>query len=198
MPVGLIIASPHSSGALGASKEGASEDEGAAFLPRPEAALQSFERRVVESHAVEVMNVAVFPVAIMKVVFGHGGLWTVEDGGFVHIIPDPGVRGGADELFEVEEGFPPGLGGRVETINPVRRTRPTPAFIDLIACLIHNTKTFVDQFVTDSIVFIVLDVRVDDCDKLLFISNHSYWIKNGMEVLFYPSLQAFSPCFQDP
>lgn len=127
-----------------------------------------------EGHAVEVVDVAVLPIVIMEVVFGHGGLRAVENRGLVHVIPDPGIWGRADELFEVEKGFPPDLGGRIEAVDPVGRAGPAPAFVNIFAGLVHDTEAFVDQFITDGIVLVILDVGVDNRDKLLFISNHLY------------------------
>ena len=50
-----------------------------------------------EGHTVDVMHVAVFPVAVVNVVFWHSGFWSVEDGGFIHVIPDKGICSGASE-----------------------------------------------------------------------------------------------------
>ncbi len=44
-----------------------------------------------ESHAIDVVDVSVFPIAIVHVVLWHGGFWAVEDGRLIHIIPYEGV-----------------------------------------------------------------------------------------------------------
>ena len=41
-----------------------------------------------EGHSIEVVNISVFPIAVVKVVFWHGGFRTVEDRRLVHVVPD--------------------------------------------------------------------------------------------------------------
>ncbi len=90
-PFGLVVAGPHGAKALGARVVGAGEDE------RPAAGGWRFagEERMVGSvdkgHAIDVMDVAMFPVAVMNVVFWHSGLGPVEDRRFVHVVPYEGV-----------------------------------------------------------------------------------------------------------
>lgn len=181
LPVGLVVAGPHCGRALGAGKVGPGQHKWAALFARAKTGFKSFEGRVVESHAVEVVHITVLPVAVVEVIFRHGGLRAVEDGGLVHIVPYPGIRAGANELFKVEEGLPPGLCSGVEAINPVGRAGPAPAFIDLLSGFVHDAETFVDELVADGVVLVVLDVWVDDCDELRFISNHLVVVLGGRE-----------------
>lgn len=39
------------------------------------------------NETVHVVQVSVFPAAVMEAIFGHSDFWTVEYRGFVHIVP---------------------------------------------------------------------------------------------------------------
>jgi len=116
-PLSLVVASPHGSSALTTGVESSGQHEGTANL-----ALLAFGDGlvccIVESHAVDVVNIAVLPVTVMQVVLGHGCLRAVEHRGLVHVVPNEGVVGSALELVVVEQALPPVDGSRVEAVNP--------------------------------------------------------------------------------
>ena len=41
-----------------------------------------------EHHSVDVVHVSVFPTSVMDIVPWHRDFRAVEDGGFVHVVPD--------------------------------------------------------------------------------------------------------------
>ena len=101
VPLGLIVASPHCSETLGAREEGAGEYKGTPwpfFLIVVIAMKERLIRGIVEGETIEVVNVAVLPVAKVQIVLGHGGFRAIEDGGLVHVVPDKGILGRAGEF----------------------------------------------------------------------------------------------------
>ena len=155
----LVVAGPHGAHALGARVVGAGEDEGAfgGVVPFE----HGFVGGVVEGESVEVVDVAVFPVAVVEVVLGHGSFGPVEDGGFVHVVPEEEVGCGAFEGLVAEEGVPPFAGGRVKAVDPVRGSRPAPAFVEVIIFIV-DPKVLRLQSFDDGVVGLVLDVGVYD------------------------------------
>ena len=117
-PDGLVIAGPHCAEALGASVVGAGEDEWAA-REGGVAVDEGVEGGIDESHAVDVVDVAMFPIAVVEIVLWHGCFRAVEDGGFVHVVPDEGIRSCTREGFVGEERAPPFNSSRIETIHPM-------------------------------------------------------------------------------
>lgn len=116
-PLGLIVAGPHGSSALTARVESSGKDEGAANLSLLTLS-DGLVGRIVEGHAVDVVNVAMLPVTMMQIVLGHSRLRTVEHRRLVHIVPDEGVVGSTLELVVVEQTLPPVDGSRVEAVDP--------------------------------------------------------------------------------
>ena len=100
-PDGLVVAGPHCADALRAREEGAGEDKGAFVGAVTED--HGFVAGVVEGEAVEVVNVAVFPISVVEVVFWHCCFWAVEHGGLVHIVPEKRIGSCAGEEFVCEE-----------------------------------------------------------------------------------------------
>lgn len=158
-PARLVVTRPHGAHALGAGVVGAGEDEGAFCGVVPFE--HGFVRGVVEGEPVEVVDVAVFPVAVVEVVLGHGGFGPVEDGGFVHVVPEEEVGCGAFEGLVGEERVPPFAGGRVKAVDPVRGARPAPAFVKVVVFIV-DAKVLGLQSFDDGIVGLVLDMWVND------------------------------------
>ena len=104
-----------------------------------------------------------FPVAMVEIIFRHCGLGTVEDRGFVHVIPEEGVGGSAGEGRVCEEGLPPRNGGRVEAIDPVGGAGPAPAFVDAVVFVFDGEGLGFHVF-DDRVAALIFDVRVDDYD----------------------------------
>lgn len=158
-PARLVVASPHGADALGAGVVGAGEDEGALGGVVPFE--HGFVGGVVEGESVEVVDVAVFPVAVVEVVLGHGCFGPVEDGGFVHVVPEEEVGCRAFEGLVGEEGVPPFAGGRVKAVDPIRGARPAPAFVEVVVFIVDPEVLGLQSF-DDGIVGFVLDMRVNN------------------------------------
>ena len=163
-PVSLVIPSPHGCATLTSRVKGTSENKWAARF-----ALLALSQRlissIVEGHAVDIVDIAVLPVAVVQVVFRHRGLRAVEHRWLVHIVPDERVVSGALELVVLEEALPPVNGSRIEAVDPHRGSRPAPALI-LISVLVLDSEVLLFQFVNDGIVVGVFDVRINDSYKL--------------------------------
>ncbi len=82
-----------------------------------------------------------FPVIVMEVILWHSGFWTVEDRGFVHVVPEKSVGCGTWEGGIRKQGLPPGDGGGVEAVDPVGGTGPAPAFVDIVV-FVFNSEGF--------------------------------------------------------
>ena len=136
-PDGLVVSCPHCAEALGAGVVGAGEDEGSTGGGWV-AVDEGVERGVDEGHTVDVVDVAVFPVAMVDVILWHCGFGSIEDRGFVHVVPDEGVRSCTSEGFVGEERAPPFNSSRIEAVDPMRRARPAPAFVDVIVLVLDS------------------------------------------------------------
>ncbi len=117
-PVGLIVTRPYSAKALGTSEEGPRENKWTTGRLRV-AIQKTVECCVGEREAIQVVNVAVLPVVMVKIVFRHRSFRAVEDGGFVHIVPDECVGSCARKEGVSEETRPPFSGCRIKTIDPI-------------------------------------------------------------------------------
>lgn len=164
-PFGFVVSGPHGCSPLRPCKECASQDERTDFL----VGYPSFESLVsgiVESHAVKVMEVTMLPVVKVEVILWHGNLRAIEDGGLVHIVPDEHIVARALELVKLEVGGPPFLSLGVKAVDPVGAAGPAPAVI-VAAFLGLDGEGPVDKFFDDGVVTsVLLDVRVNDGDKL--------------------------------
>ena len=86
-PRSLVVTCPHGAHALAAYEEGAGEDEWATGRFRV-AGQEGGEGGIDECEAVDVMEVTMFPIPMVDIVFWHSGLWTVKDRRFVHVVPE--------------------------------------------------------------------------------------------------------------
>ncbi len=111
------------------------------------------------------MQITVFPVSVMQVIFRHRRLRTIENRGLVHIIPDVHVRSCALERRELEKACPPFMGFGRKAVYPVGRSRPTPAFVN-VGVFVAYSKSFGFQIVYDGVVISILDVRIDEYNEL--------------------------------
>ena len=183
-PLSLVVASPHGSSALTARVESPGKHEGTANLTLL-TLRDGLVCRIVESHTVDVMNIAMLPVTVMQVVLGHSCLRAVEHRGLVHVVPNEGVVGSALELVVVEQALPPVDGSRVEAVNPHRRARPAPALV-LLAFLVLDGKILLPQLVDDRVIVCILDMRVDNRNKLpvtlVELLLHAFGVGEGQRI----------------
>ena len=103
-------------------------------------------------HAVDIMDVSMFPSTIMNIVFGHRYLGTVKDSGLIsksgmkssnekgffyliHIVPNVNIGSTLRPTplsigwLNFEHSLPPVPSSRVEEIRPRTVTTPTPTFV---------------------------------------------------------------------
>ena len=183
-PLSLIVASPHGSSTLTARVEGSSKNEGATNLSLL-ALGDGLVGRVVEGHAVDVVNVAMFPVTMVKVILGHSCFRAVEHRGLVHVVPDEGVVGGTLELVVVEQALPPVDGSWVKAVDPHGRTRPAPTLV-LVTIFVLDSQVLLLQLVNDGVIVSVLNVRINDSNKfpvaLVKLLLHCVGIGKGQRI----------------
>lgn len=161
-PFGLVVTGPHSSESLRARVVGARENERAAW--RTWIAMQ---KRVIcsvdECHAVDVVHITMFPVAMVEIVLWHGRFRAIEDRRLVHVVPDKGVRRGTGKGLVSEQRAPPFNGSWVKAVNPVGRARPAPAFIDVVVFVL-DCEGFGLEFIDHMVITFILDMGIDDSD----------------------------------
>ena len=116
-----------------------------------------------EGHAIDVVEVAMFPVSVVDIVFRHCCFGNVEDGGLIHVVPEECVGGGTSEGFVGEEGLPPFDGGWIKAVDPVGGAGPAPAFEEVVV-FVFDTEGFGFELGDYRVIGLVLDVRVDDND----------------------------------
>src|SRR5690606_18796201 len=163
-PLRLIVTSPHCSGTLRSGKECSGEDKRPYRLLRV-SLLDSIVSGLVEGHSIKVVHITVLPSSMVKVVFRHSSLWPVKHRWLIHIIPDMDVVGSSLEFVEFEVALPPVLSLGVETVNPVRASRPAPSLI-VITSLVLNCKSLINHVLDNWIVCLLLDVRIDNSNEL--------------------------------
>ena len=168
-PEGLIVAGPAGAEALGAGVEGAREDEGAGgwlLTLGIVARQQRVVGRVVEGHAVGVVDVAVLPAVVVDAVLGHRHLDAVEDGRLVHVVPDEGVAHAAREAVVTEQRLPPLARRGQEAVDPQRLAWPAVALPRRGGLLVLDREVLGRQLLVHAVPVELLDVRVDDGDEL--------------------------------
>ena len=103
-------------------------------------------------HAVDIMDVSMFPSTIMNIVFGHRYFWTVENSWLnskleqissikkrlfylIHIVPNVNIGRAlrpsplSIDRLDFEHSLPPAPSSRVEEICPRAVATPTPTFV---------------------------------------------------------------------
>lgn len=76
-PCTHVVASPHGSIPLGTSVEGTGKDKRALVRGRP--LFNGLRRDIHEEHAIDVVNIPVFPTAVVNRILLHRDFWSVED-----------------------------------------------------------------------------------------------------------------------
>ena len=86
LPCAQVVTGPHGSIPLGAGIEGAGKDEGTLVRGRP--LFDGLRCDVHKEHAVDVVNISMFPATVMNGILFHRDLWSVEN----RRLPQKGVK----------------------------------------------------------------------------------------------------------
>ena len=163
LPFGRVVAGPDGGVLLGSSKGRPCQDE------RSEAVVGSLKVAFESAHDVEVsvqvVNVAVLPSSVVDDVLGHGDLGAVEHAWLVHVVPSVDVQGRSLVVVEhvlLGEVF---ASFRVEKVRVVRSSGPAPTFV-IASVFGLDVKAEIGQVLVHPVAVVLLDVRVDDGDKL--------------------------------
>ena len=184
---GEVVAGPGGAVALAAEKVGACEDEGAAVGAGVEEALAGGADHL---HAVDVVVADVRAggeegaVAAVEVIGGHGVGGAVEDGGFVHVVPQPVDVVLGDEASG--EAAPPGAGFGAGKVGEFAVSGPdAPDEVGLgVGCF--NPVVSVLALLIDGIGGVGFNAGVDHPDafevEAVEFGHIGFWIGEGFRV----------------
>ncbi|KAI6762797.1 hypothetical protein HG530_008777 [Fusarium avenaceum] len=99
------------------------------------------------------------PTSMVNVVLGHRHLRSIENRRLTHVVPHPGVVHGTLEAVKLEHLLPPFDRLGVEAVNPVRRSRPAPSFVEFLF-LVVNGEVLSDHLLRGLIAVGLLNVGV--------------------------------------
>ena len=142
-----------------------------------------------EEHAIDVVQVAMLPTAIVDVLTRHADLRAVEDGRLktpsasnfdipyaythlIHIIPDTSLDCAINPrplialLDGLEQRLPPVPATRMEEVDPSTAAAPAPSLIVGAAISLLDQEPLLGRLLVNRVVIRALQVRVDDDDHL--------------------------------
>mmetsp|Transcript_55509 Transcript_55509/g.129970 ORF Transcript_55509/g.129970 Transcript_55509/m.129970 type:complete len:471 (+) Transcript_55509:1109-2521(+) len=161
-PLGHVVASPHRRVPLGASEEGAGEDEGAAARAHELLPCLRRHRHVVP---VQVVHVPMLDVAVVQEVLLHRDLGAVEDRGLVHVVPGVEVLGAAGVVGGQEARRPVVPHLSAEVVEPGGAAGPAVP-LEVLAVLVLHKEALPLRLRVHRVLAVDLEMRVDDDDCL--------------------------------